>query len=699
MWNDLLLCVEMVLFSLALMLAFPVRDFQGGLPSRRVLQNFKEVLTVRDIYQDVYHNFNPAYRDYALQRSQAEAVGGAGGVLAVGSAADGSILGGGGGDGGEDLGKDETKYCAGGSSGVDAHLGMGAVGIGGQHSYLSSGNLDSAALEMSERYRGRSGRLAFNALLRGSQPIRAHLRPSRSRSHSPGSDLDSVEQGCGIGVSSHGTHQTLAMENNHPAESTTGGIESTSQNRHGAARKSEGRGVELVSFPSHGSLVDSCSTALSHDSSLDNVKTKLMSETHNVLMEDSGGGGGGECGDEPSRFGDAYAVLGRLPLNLKPKTSISGTSTVSTQQRKEKEAVRSRLGIDPSPSTSSSSVQLKDSSQEKGRSMSLAGRIPPAPPAPQSPPVPQLPQNSSADAALTQLPGERGAAAQYTIGRISSKNSIQSKEASKVFKQSKTRVSNAVGVSSASANRLNIADYCASSEGEGDYESSETAPIFVQHQAQSRTEAGCGESSKMVPSNRQHESPYHCIDGSELTEGSSSANGDRDESGTGAKEAGAKEAGAKEAGAKEAGAKEAGAKEAGAKEAGAKEAGAKEAGAKEAGAKEAGAKVAGAKEVGKGVEASTGNASDVPAEDDALPEPACNGTADAAITATTAPANNTDDAVDDAAASSATTDCPAGSQNRDPDLAALAARTSTAGRIDAPSPRSKTESDDWGDFM
>lgn len=44
--------------------------------------------------------------------------------------------------------------------------------------YLA-GNLDSVAIEMSHRYRGRNKRFAFNSLLRGDTPIRAQLR-SRS---------------------------------------------------------------------------------------------------------------------------------------------------------------------------------------------------------------------------------------------------------------------------------------------------------------------------------------------------------------------------------------------------------------------------------------------------------------------------------------------------------------------------------------
>eukprot|EP01034_Spumella_vulgaris_P021901 gene21901-27978_t len=119
-WNDFLLCAEMVVFSLLLMMAFPVREFIGGIPDRRVLQNVKEVFAVRELFQDMYHNFNPIYRDYALQRSQTEA--------------------------------------------------PPTVQI---HAYF---DMNPVAMEMTERYRGRSKRFAFNSLLRGTRPVRAGLR-------------------------------------------------------------------------------------------------------------------------------------------------------------------------------------------------------------------------------------------------------------------------------------------------------------------------------------------------------------------------------------------------------------------------------------------------------------------------------------------------------------------------------------------
>jgi hypothetical protein len=123
LWNDLLLSIEMVVFAVALTFAFPVKEFIGGIPDRRVFHNVKELLTIRDVYQDAYHNFMPAYRDYSLQNSHSETP-------------------------------------------ATTHL----------NTHFSSSLGSVAALEMTERYRGPSKRNAFNNLLRGTRPIRAKLR-------------------------------------------------------------------------------------------------------------------------------------------------------------------------------------------------------------------------------------------------------------------------------------------------------------------------------------------------------------------------------------------------------------------------------------------------------------------------------------------------------------------------------------------
>jgi hypothetical protein len=49
-WNDLLLCFEMIIFAILLWLAFPIHEFIGGMPDRRVLKNAKEIFAVKDLY-------------------------------------------------------------------------------------------------------------------------------------------------------------------------------------------------------------------------------------------------------------------------------------------------------------------------------------------------------------------------------------------------------------------------------------------------------------------------------------------------------------------------------------------------------------------------------------------------------------------------------------------------------------------------
>ena len=73
MWNDLILCVEMVFFSTLLWIAFPVSEFQGGTPDSRFIDNVKDVFNVGDVMHDMYRNFTPIYHDYGLQRSEKEA--------------------------------------------------------------------------------------------------------------------------------------------------------------------------------------------------------------------------------------------------------------------------------------------------------------------------------------------------------------------------------------------------------------------------------------------------------------------------------------------------------------------------------------------------------------------------------------------------------------------------------------------------
>jgi len=46
-WNNFVLCVEMVFFSLFLGAAFSYKEYMTGIPDVRVLQNIGEVLSVR----------------------------------------------------------------------------------------------------------------------------------------------------------------------------------------------------------------------------------------------------------------------------------------------------------------------------------------------------------------------------------------------------------------------------------------------------------------------------------------------------------------------------------------------------------------------------------------------------------------------------------------------------------------------------
>jgi hypothetical protein len=58
----------MVFFSIGLIIAFPVSEFLGGIPDRRVMSNFKDVFNIKDVVQNIRNNFRPEYQDYTLQR-------------------------------------------------------------------------------------------------------------------------------------------------------------------------------------------------------------------------------------------------------------------------------------------------------------------------------------------------------------------------------------------------------------------------------------------------------------------------------------------------------------------------------------------------------------------------------------------------------------------------------------------------------
>jgi len=123
LWTNLLLSVEMLFFSTAFTVAFPTSEFLLGIPDRHVLSNIKDIFTVKDLYEGFDYNFRPAYRDYSLQRQEGE---------------------------------------------IPETVRLRTFFVGNV-----SGNV---ALEAAERYRGRSKRLAFNSLLRGTRPVSAGLR-------------------------------------------------------------------------------------------------------------------------------------------------------------------------------------------------------------------------------------------------------------------------------------------------------------------------------------------------------------------------------------------------------------------------------------------------------------------------------------------------------------------------------------------
>ncbi|ETV97124.1 hypothetical protein H310_09930 [Aphanomyces invadans] len=97
-WNDFILCVEMVPVAILYLISFGARQFQlshrlashdvdkeDGMSQRsaiecgeatphsgEVVRNMKEVLNVKDIVADAFHNFSSSYQDYMLQRADDE---------------------------------------------------------------------------------------------------------------------------------------------------------------------------------------------------------------------------------------------------------------------------------------------------------------------------------------------------------------------------------------------------------------------------------------------------------------------------------------------------------------------------------------------------------------------------------------------------------------------------------------------------
>jgi len=71
LWNDFILCLEMVGFALLLGVAFHPREYMDGDATdggHRWLGNLREVVSVRDVVADINHSFKPTYQDYVLHR-------------------------------------------------------------------------------------------------------------------------------------------------------------------------------------------------------------------------------------------------------------------------------------------------------------------------------------------------------------------------------------------------------------------------------------------------------------------------------------------------------------------------------------------------------------------------------------------------------------------------------------------------------
>jgi len=69
-WNDFILCIEMPLFAILQYRAFPWYEFQTGVPDKSWLAAAGDVVSVRDVAQDLMHNIKPAYQEYTLNSQQ-----------------------------------------------------------------------------------------------------------------------------------------------------------------------------------------------------------------------------------------------------------------------------------------------------------------------------------------------------------------------------------------------------------------------------------------------------------------------------------------------------------------------------------------------------------------------------------------------------------------------------------------------------
>jgi len=136
LWRNLIVSLEMVLFSACFACAFPTSEFSLGIPDRRMWVACRDFFSMRLLIGGFTYNFSRSYGDYALQSNEAEA---------------------------PPTVRIRTFFA---------------------------GDSDKVALEAVERSRGRSKRLAFNSILRGARP--AGLRRNRR------SDNDSAERNSSV---------------------------------------------------------------------------------------------------------------------------------------------------------------------------------------------------------------------------------------------------------------------------------------------------------------------------------------------------------------------------------------------------------------------------------------------------------------------------------------------------------------------
>ncbi|CAM9820418.1 unnamed protein product [Phaeothamnion confervicola] len=73
LWNDFILCVEMVPFGLLLNHAFPYTEFVVNANDKQVLNSVRQMLSVKDVLEDLQYSFKPVYQNYVVARDDHDA--------------------------------------------------------------------------------------------------------------------------------------------------------------------------------------------------------------------------------------------------------------------------------------------------------------------------------------------------------------------------------------------------------------------------------------------------------------------------------------------------------------------------------------------------------------------------------------------------------------------------------------------------